>query len=48
MINRWMAELVEELHKEGIDDPLSRPITLAALWGDLCHRVGERSPGILA
>lgn len=47
MINRWMAQLVEELHDEGPDDPLARPITLAAVWSDLCRQAGESPPAAL-
>ena len=47
MINRCMTMLVEQLHDDGVDDPLARPMLLAALWSDLCRLADEIPPAIL-
>ncbi len=44
MINQHLSILVDQLHAEGIDDPLAQSFTLAALWDDLAAIVGEPSP----
>lgn len=48
MINVWMAQLIEELQEEGVDDPLARPMMLAALWSDLCRQAGELPSAVLS
>ena len=44
MINRWMAQLVDELATSGVPDPLTQAFSLSGIWDDLCRLAGERSP----
>ena len=44
MTNQCMALLIEELAADGIPDPLSADVTLAAVWDDLARLAGERPP----
>jgi len=47
-INDLLGQLLDELHAEGIPDPLSTPFTLATLWLDLCQLAGEEPPVAVA
>jgi len=47
-VNTLMLALVAELHTEGIPDPLSTRLTLAALWDDLARLAGEELPADVA
>ena len=44
MINRLLPLLLDELHDEGLPDPLGASFTLAALWDDLARLAGETPP----
>lgn len=46
-VNALMAALVAELADEAVPDPLAQPLTLAAVWADLCRLSGEEPPAIL-
>ena len=43
-VNDALQSLAADLAAEGIADPLAEPITLAALWHDLCRIAGEPLP----
>ncbi len=47
-INDALQSLVADLAAEGIADPLAEPLTLAAVWHDLCHLTGEPLPSEVA
>ncbi len=43
-VNELMRRLVADLEAEGVPDPLRQPLTLAAVWADLCKLHLERPP----
>lgn len=47
-INDALQALAADLAAEGMADPLAEPITLAALWHDLCQLTGESLPNDVA
>ena len=43
-VNALLGALVAELEAEAIPAPLRQPLTLAAVWADLCRLAGEELP----
>lgn len=44
MINRYMNQLIDELHSGEVADPLRERFQLSAVWDDLCRLAGEIPP----
>ena len=43
-VNALLGALLAELEAEEIPAPLRQPLTLAAVWADLCRLAGEEPP----
>ena len=43
-VNEALRALVDELEAGDVPAPLSQPLTLAAVWCDLCRLTGEEPP----
>lgn len=47
-MNAALFSLVADLYAEGVEDPLAEPLTLAAVWADLCALAHEPLPPVVA